>query len=82
MGNVAPPQLAELTARAQTLTSEGDLAGARQVLANVLDPVDVTDPRHATADLALAAALHARILIAVGDAHGARLWAEYAHVAE
>ena len=82
MGNVAPPQLAELTARAQTLTSEGDLAGARQVLANVLDPVDVTDPRHATADLALAAALHARILIALGDAHGARLWAEYAHVAE
>jgi hypothetical protein len=82
MGNVAPPQLAELTARAQTLTSEGDLAGARRVLANVLDPVDAADPRHATADLALAAALHARILIALGDAHGARMWAEYAHVAE
>jgi hypothetical protein len=77
---VAAP-LAELTARAQTLTSAGDLVGARRVLANVLDPADA-DPRHADADLALAAALHARILIALGDPHGARVWAGFAHAAE
>ncbi|MBM2622073.1 fibronectin type III domain-containing protein [Actinoplanes sp. LDG1-06] len=82
MGHVAPPPLAELTARAQTLSSAGDLAGARRVLANVLDPADAADPRRANADLALAAALHARILIALGDVHGARLWAAYAHAAE
>ncbi|MBB4697935.1 fibronectin type III domain-containing protein [Paractinoplanes abujensis] len=82
MGHVAPPPLAELTARAQTLSSAGDLAGARRVLDNALDPAAATDPRRADADLALAAALHARILIALGDAHGARLWAGYAHAAE
>ncbi|MGK5678141.1 fibronectin type III domain-containing protein [Actinoplanes sp. URMC 104] len=82
MGNVAPPPLAELTARAQTLTSAGDLAGARRVLATVLDPADAADPSQATPDLALAAALHARILIALGDAPGARRWAEYAQAAE
>ena len=79
---MAPPPLAELTARAQTLTSRGDLAGARQVLANVLDPAAASDPRRADADLALAAALHARILIALGDPHGARLWGAFAHAAE
>ncbi|MET0418909.1 MAG: fibronectin type III domain-containing protein, partial [Actinoplanes sp.] len=78
---MAPPPLADLTARAQTLTSAGDLAGARRVLANALDPAD-TDPRRANADLALAAALHARILIALGDAQNARLWAGFAHAAE
>jgi hypothetical protein len=78
---MAPPPLAELTARAQTLTSAGDLVGARQVLAGALGPADV-DPRHADADLALAAALHARILIALGDPHGARMWAGFAHAAE
>jgi hypothetical protein len=74
--------LAELTQRAQTLTSAGDLAGARRVLAGALDPADATDPRNADADLALAAGLHARILIALGDPHGARLWAGFAHAAE
>ncbi|MBU2666303.1 fibronectin type III domain-containing protein [Actinoplanes bogorensis] len=82
MGDVAPPPLAELTARAQTLSSAGDLAGARRVLAHVLEPADATDPLRATADLAFAAALHARILIALGDLNGARLWAGYAHAAE
>jgi hypothetical protein len=77
-----PAQLAELTQRAQTLSSAGDLAGARRVLAGVLDQADATDPRTADPDLALAAALHARILIALGDAHGARLWATFAHEAE
>src|SRR5690348_2941922 len=81
MRHVAPP-LAELTAQAQTLTSAGDLLGARAVLAHALDPVDVADPQRASADLAVAAALHARILIALGDPHTARLWAAFAHAAE
>ncbi|MEU7904363.1 fibronectin type III domain-containing protein [Actinoplanes sp. NPDC049118] len=80
MRHVAPP-LAELTAQAQTLTSAGDLAGARDMLADVLDPADA-DPQRASPDLALAAALQARILIALGDPHGARTWAGFAHAAE
>jgi hypothetical protein len=80
MRHVAPP-LAELTAQAQSLTSVGDLAGARDVLADVLDPADA-DPQRASPDLALAAALQARILIALGDPHAARLWAGFAHAAE
>ncbi|XVV10961.1 fibronectin type III domain-containing protein [Actinoplanes sp. CA-131856] len=79
---MAPPPLAELTHRAQTLTSAGDLVGAQRVLANVLDPAAGSDPGQASPDLALAAALHARILIALGDVGGARVWAEFAHVAE
>jgi hypothetical protein len=76
-----PPPIAELTAHAQTLTSAGDLVGARNVLAHALDPSD-TDPQHASPDLATAAALHARVLIALGDPHGARTWAGFAHAAE
>ncbi|MFI5936437.1 hypothetical protein [Actinoplanes sp. NPDC051494] len=75
------PPLADLTAQAQTLTAEGDLAGARDVLAPALDPASA-DPRQASPDLALAAALQARILIALGDTHAARLWAGFAHAAE
>ncbi|MFC4064613.1 fibronectin type III domain-containing protein [Actinoplanes subglobosus] len=77
---MAPP-LAELTAQAQTLSSAGDLAGARAVLDDVLRTADA-DPRRATADLAVAAALHARVLIALGDPESARLWAAFAHSAE
>ena len=77
-----PPAIADLTQRAQTLTSAGDLVGAQRVLASALDPAGAADPREADADLALAAALHARILIALGDSHGARVWAAYAHEAE
>jgi hypothetical protein len=80
MRHVAPP-LAELTAQAQTLTSAGDLEAARAVLDDALDPADA-DPQRASADLALAAALHARILIALGDTHAARTWAGFAHAAE
>ncbi|MEV4345831.1 fibronectin type III domain-containing protein [Actinoplanes sp. NPDC049596] len=79
---MARPPLAELTHRAQTLTSAGDLVGAQRVLANVLDPAAAADPRQASPDLALAAALHARILIALGDVRSARVWAEFAHAAE
>src|SRR3954470_20637264 len=82
MGHMSAVALAELTQRAQTLSSAGDLVGARRVLAGVLDQADATDPGTADPDLALAAALHARILIALGDAHGARLWATFAHEAE
>lgn len=80
MGHVAPA-LADLTARAQTLSSAGDLRGAREVLDHALDPGD-TDPQRATPDLAAAAALHAKILIMLGDAHAARIWAGFAHAAE
>ncbi|GIE32959.1 hypothetical protein Ait01nite_060040 [Actinoplanes italicus] len=77
---MAPP-LAEVTAQAQTLSSSGDLAGARAVLDDVLRTADA-DPRRATPDLAVAAALHARVLIALGDPESARLWAAFAHSAE
>lgn len=80
MRYMAPP-LAELTAQAQTLSSAGDLAGAREVLDHVLRDANA-DPRRATADLAVAAALHARVLIALGDPQAARLWAGFAHAAE
>ncbi|MFI1994417.1 fibronectin type III domain-containing protein [Actinoplanes sp. NPDC020271] len=80
MRHVAPP-LAELTAQAQTLSSAGDLTGARAVLAEVLRTADA-DPRRATAELAVAAALFARVLIALGDPQSARLWAAFAHAAE
>jgi hypothetical protein len=79
MGHVAPP-LAELTAQAQTLSSAGDLVAARAVLTDALNPVDA-DPQRASPDLADAAALFARILIALGDPHAARLWAGFAHAA-
>lgn len=79
MRHVFPP-LAELTAQAQTLSSTGDLAGARAVLDRALDPADA-DPQRATADLVTAAALHARILVALGDPHAARTWAGFAHAA-
>ncbi|WP_436527451.1 fibronectin type III domain-containing protein [Actinoplanes sp. HUAS TT8] len=80
MRYVAPP-LAELTAQAQTLSSAGDLTGARAVLSEVLRTADA-DPRRATAELAVAAALFARVLIALGDPQSARLWAAFAHAAE
>jgi hypothetical protein len=75
------PRLAELTAHAQALTSSGDLAGASAVLADALAPTD-TDPLRASPDLAEAAALHARILVTLGDPQGARDWAGFAHTAQ
>jgi hypothetical protein len=77
---MAPP-LAELTAQAQTLSSAGDLTGAQALLDRVLRDANA-DPRRATADLAIAAALYARVLIALGDPQAARLWAAFAHAAE
>ncbi|MFI5491497.1 fibronectin type III domain-containing protein [Actinoplanes sp. NPDC051859] len=75
-----PPPLAALTAQAQTLTAAGDLAAAREVLAGILDPG--TDPDLASPDVALAAGLLARILVALGDAHAAQTWSQFAHTAE
>jgi hypothetical protein len=75
------PRLAELTAHAQALTSSGDLAGASAVLADALAPTD-TDPLRASPDLAEAAALHARLRLTLGDPHGARDWAGFAHTAQ
>ncbi|GGK84249.1 fibronectin type III domain-containing protein [Mangrovihabitans endophyticus] len=80
MRHVAPP-IAELTARAQTLSSAGDLQAAREILTGALDPRRV-DPQHASPDLATAAALLARILVGLGDSHAARSWAGFAHAAE
>lgn len=77
---MAPP-LADVTAQAQTLSSAGDLAGARAVLDDLLRGADA-DPRLATADLAVAASLYARVLIALGDPESARLWAAFAHSVE
>ncbi len=80
MRHVSPP-LAELTAHAQALTSSGDLAGARAVLADALAPTD-TDPHRASPDVAAAAALHARVLVTLGDPQAARDWAGFAHTAQ
>jgi hypothetical protein len=80
MRHVSPP-LAQLTAHAQALTSSGDLAGARAVLADALAPTD-TDPHRATPDVAAAAALHARVLVTLGDPQAARDWAGFAHTAQ
>ncbi|AGL19872.1 hypothetical protein L083_6362 [Actinoplanes sp. N902-109] len=74
--------LAHLTAQAQSLTAEGDLTAARDVLAPALDPAATADPHQASPDLALAAALQAKILIALGDPYAARRWAGFAHAAE
>ena len=75
------PRLADLTARAQSLTSAGDLTEAHRVLSDALAPVDV-DPLRATPELAEAAALHARILITLGDPYAARAWAGFAQAAQ
>ena len=70
----------ELTIRANDLVAAGDLAGAQALLA---DPLAGADPRPGTAspELAEAAGLQARILIALGDPYAARGWAAFAHSA-
>lgn len=74
------PRLAQLTDHARSLTSAGDLAGARAVLDDALAPADV-DPMRASPELADAAALQARILVTLGDPTAARAWAGFAHAA-
>ncbi|MEV0720551.1 tetratricopeptide repeat protein, partial [Asanoa sp. NPDC050611] len=69
--------LGDLTARAQDRIHAGDLAGAEELLGNALAKADPS-PATATGELALAAALQAKVLLTLGEAHGARGWASYA----
>src|SRR3954452_8821578 len=73
-------RLDELTAQARALTSAGDLAAARSLLDAALAPVDA-DPLHASPAVADAAALHAQILLGLGEAYAAQPWADLAHTA-
>ncbi|AVT41587.1 tetratricopeptide repeat protein [Plantactinospora sp. BB1] len=58
----------------------GDLTGARNLLGPPLDAADPS-PAHASVELAEAAGLHARVLVALGDPHAARGWAAFAYSA-
>jgi hypothetical protein len=70
----------ELTTQANELVAAGDLSGAHELLADALAG---TDPRPGTAspELADAAGLQARILVALADPYSARGWAAFAHSA-
>jgi hypothetical protein len=72
--------LDELTAQTHALVDAGDLAGARELLDRALSDAD-PNPANATPDLADAADLYARVLVALGSAHDARPWAFYAYSA-
>jgi hypothetical protein len=72
--------LGDLTARAQDRIHAGDLAGAEELLGSALATADPS-PATATDELALAAALRAKVLVALGEAHEARGWASYAYSA-
>ncbi|MFY1575250.1 tetratricopeptide repeat protein [Verrucosispora sp. WMMD703] len=75
-----PSGFGELTDQAHDLVSAGDLAGAQRLLADALTGADPR-PANATSELAEAASLHARVLIALGEPHSARGWAAYAYAA-
>ncbi|TDC42469.1 tetratricopeptide repeat protein, partial [Micromonospora sp. KC213] len=70
----------ELILQAQQLVSAGDLAGAQRLLADALAEVDPR-PDHASPELADAAGLQARVLVALGEPHSARGWAAFAYAA-
>ncbi|MFI6241219.1 tetratricopeptide repeat protein [Micromonospora sp. NPDC050795] len=70
----------ELTDQAHHLVSSGDLAGAQQLLSDALTDADPR-PANATPELADAASLQARVLIALGEPHSARGWAAFAYAA-
>ncbi|WP_433131095.1 tetratricopeptide repeat protein [Micromonospora sp. CA-240977] len=70
----------ELTDQAHHLVSAGDLAGAQQLLADALTDADPR-PANATEELAEAASLQARVLVALGEPHSARGWAAFAYAA-
>ncbi|MFG1842947.1 tetratricopeptide repeat protein [Micromonospora sp. NPDC049175] len=70
----------ELTDQAHHLVSAGDLAGAQQLLADALTDADPR-PANATGELAEAASLQARVLVALGEPHSARGWAAFAYAA-
>ncbi|WP_407940403.1 tetratricopeptide repeat protein [Micromonospora auratinigra] len=60
--------------------SEGDLAGAQRLLADALTDADPR-PGNASPELADAAGLQARVLVALGEPHSARGWAAFAYAA-
>ncbi|MEV4620269.1 tetratricopeptide repeat protein [Asanoa sp. NPDC049573] len=72
--------LGDLTTRAQDRIHAGDLAGAEELLGAALATADPS-PATATDELALAAALQGKVLLALGEAHAARGWASYAYSA-
>lgn len=72
--------LADLTTRASDLVAAGDLAAAQELLDNALSAADPS-PARASAELAAAAGLQARIQIALGEPHAARGWAAFAYSA-
>ncbi|WP_422733936.1 tetratricopeptide repeat protein [Micromonospora sp. WMMD558] len=75
-----PSGFGDLTDHAHHLVSTGDLAGAQRLLADALADADPR-PANATPELAEAASLQARVLVALGDPHAARGWAAYAYAA-
>ncbi|MEV1289544.1 tetratricopeptide repeat protein [Micromonospora sp. NPDC049679] len=72
--------LGDITARAQGLVGTGDLGGAKKLLDEALAGGD-PQSAHASPELAEAAALQARVLVALGDPQAARGWAAFAHSA-
>ncbi|WP_406067626.1 tetratricopeptide repeat protein [Micromonospora sp. NBC_01638] len=70
----------ELTDQAHHLVSSGDLAGAQQLLSDALTDADPR-PANATPELAEAASLQARVLVALGEPHSARGWAAFSYAA-
>ncbi|PZG19003.1 tetratricopeptide repeat protein, partial [Micromonospora craterilacus] len=75
-----PSGFGELTDQAHDLVSAGDLAGAQRLLADALTGADPR-PANATPEIAEAASLHARVLVALGEPHSARGWAAFAYAA-
>ncbi|MFG3419306.1 tetratricopeptide repeat protein [Micromonospora sp. NPDC048063] len=75
-----PSGFGELTDQAHHLVSTGDLAGAQRLLADALTDADPR-PANATPELAEAASLQARVLVALGEPHSARGWAAFAYAA-
>ncbi|MGC5030699.1 tetratricopeptide repeat protein [Micromonospora sp. DT229] len=75
-----PSGFGELTDQAHDLVSAGDLVGAQRLLADALSGADPR-PANATPELAEAAGLHARVLVALGEPHSARGWAAFAYAA-
>ncbi|MFC0099010.1 tetratricopeptide repeat protein [Micromonospora marina] len=71
---------ADLTVQAHQLVAEGDLDGAQRLLADALSDADPR-PGNASPELAEAAGLQARVLVALGEPHSARGWAAFAYAA-
>ncbi|MFI7307012.1 tetratricopeptide repeat protein [Micromonospora aurantiaca] len=71
---------ADLTVQAHHLVSEGDLDGAHRLLADALSDADPR-PGNASPELAEAAGLQAKVLVALGEPHSARGWAAFAYAA-